>query len=47
MSDIEILWDKLRLHFNDNREWKQLNLQQQQVFIQGVNMLLAVLDKRV
>ena len=47
MSETETLWNAVRKHFNDEREWKNLNMQQQQVFIQGINAFLAVLHKVV
>ncbi len=47
MSEVEQLWNRLRGHFSDTREWSQLNLQQQQVFIQGINNILAVFYKQV
>lgn len=47
MSDVERLWDAVRKHFNDEREWKNLNQMQQQVFMQGINSFLAVLHRMV
>ena len=47
MSEVEQLWSKLAIAFNDNRTWHQLNQQQQQLFIQGVNQILAVCHQLV
>lgn len=46
-SSTEILWDSVRKHFDDAREWNDLNQMQQQVFMQGINSFLAVLHKMV
>lgn len=46
-SETEVLWDAVRKHFDDTREWKDLNQMQQQVFMQGINSFLTVLHKMV
>lgn len=47
MSETEQLWNALRKHYNDDREWKQLTPQQQHVFVQGINAFLAVIHRMV
>lgn len=47
MSDTEKLWSALAAKFGDNRKWSELNMQQQSVFIDGVNRILAVLHRMV
>ena len=47
MSEVEELWIKLAKAFGDSRKWSELNMQQQAVFIDGVNRILAVLHRMV
>jgi len=47
MSEIEQFWEQTAPKFNDQRKWSELTLQQQQVFIQGINHILAVFHKLV
>lgn len=47
MSEVEELWVKLSVAFGDNRKWNELNTQQQSIFIEGVNRVLAVLHRMV
>ncbi len=47
MSDVEQFWQAVAAKFGDNRKWSELNLQQQQVVMQGINNLLAVLHRMV
>ena len=47
MSEVEELWVKLASSFGDNRKWPELTMQQQSVFIDGVNRVLAVLHRMV
>lgn len=46
-SDVEQFWDAVSVKFNDNRKWSELNLQQQSVFIDGINRVLVVLHRLV
>ena len=46
-SGVEQFWDAVSVKFNDNRKWSELNLQQQSVFIDGINRILAVLHRMV
>lgn len=47
MSEVEELWVRLASAFGDNRKWSELTMQQQSVFIEGVNRVLAVLHRLV
>lgn len=47
MSDVEIYWERVAKAFSDERKWHELNGQQQQVVIQSINALLAVLNRMV
>lgn len=47
MSDVEQFWQSVAAKFGDTRKWSELNLQQQQVVIQGLNNVLAVLHRMV
>ena len=47
MSDTEKLWSAVAAKFGDSREWSDLNDQQKQVFMQGINCFLAVLHRMV
>lgn len=46
-SGVEKIWDAIAKHFEDTRTWYQLNQQQQQIFLQAINMMLAVVHKQV
>lgn len=45
MSDVEAFWAKVAAKFGDNRTWYQLNPMEQQMVIQGINMILQVVAK--
>lgn len=47
MSDVEKFWEGVAAKFGDNRKWSDLNLEQQQVLIRGINHILAVLHRVV
>jgi hypothetical protein len=47
MSDTELYWERVSKAFGDERKWTDLNGQQQQVVIQSINALLAVLHRIV
>lgn len=45
MSDVEKFWTAVAAKFGDNRTWYQLNPMEQQMVIQGINMILQVVAK--
>lgn len=45
MSDVEKFWSAVSAKFGDKRTWQQLNPMEQQMVIQGVNMILQVVAK--
>lgn len=45
MSDVEAFWTKVAAKFGDNRTWHQLNPMEQQMVIQGINMILQVVQR--
>jgi hypothetical protein len=45
MSDVEKFWSAVAAKFGDNRNWHQLNPMEQQMIIQGINMILQVVAK--
>ena len=45
MSDVEAFWTKVAAKFGDNRTWHQLNPMEQQMVIQGINMILQVVAR--
>lgn len=45
MSDVEAFWVKVAAKFGDNRNWHQLNPMEQQMVIQGINMILQVVQR--
>jgi hypothetical protein len=45
MSDVEAFWSKVAAKFGDNRTWHQLNPMEQQMIIQGINMILQVVQR--
>jgi hypothetical protein len=46
-NDVEQFWQAVATKFGDNRQWSELDIQQQQVVIQGLNNILAVLHRMV
>jgi hypothetical protein len=46
-SEVEQYWERVSEKFGDTRNWNELNNQQQQVVIQSINALLAVLHRMV
>lgn len=47
MSEVEQYWQAIATKWGDERKWSDLNGQQQQVVIQSINALLAVLHRIV
>ena len=47
MSDVSNYWEAIAAKFGDTRKWNDLTLQQQQVVIQSINALMAVLHRMV
>lgn len=47
MSEVEELFSKLAEKFGDNRKWYQLTRNQQDVFVEGVNRILAVMHRMI
>ena len=45
MSDVEKFWAKTAEKFGDKRTWQQLNPMEQQMVIQGINMILQVVQR--
>ena len=45
MSDVEVFWSKVAEKFGDKRTWYQLNPMEQQMVIQGINMILQVVQR--
>jgi hypothetical protein len=45
MSDVEKFWSKVAEKFSDKRTWQQLNPMEQQMVIQGINMILQVVQR--
>ena len=41
-SDVEKFWTKVAAQFGSKRTWHELNPMEQQMVIQGVNMILQV-----
>lgn len=46
-SPVETTWDAIAKHFEDTRTWYQLTRHQQDVLLQAINMILAVVHKQV
>jgi hypothetical protein len=46
-SEVEQYWEAVASKWGDARNWNELNSQQQQVVIQSINALLAVLHRMV
>ena len=47
MSDVEKLWVKLAEQFGNQRTWHQLSAQEQQVFIDGINRIIVVVNNQL
>ena len=45
MSDVEKFWTRVAAKFGDNRTWHQLNQMEQQMIMQGINMILQVVKR--
>lgn len=45
MSDVEKFWNAAAAKFNDKRTWYELNPMEQQMIIQGINMILQVVQR--
>jgi hypothetical protein len=45
MSEVEQFWSKVAEKFGDKRTWQQLNPMEQQMVIQGINMILQVVQR--
>lgn len=46
-SNVETYWSKIAEKFGDTRKWQELNRNEQDCIIQSINLLLAVLNRRV
>lgn len=42
-SDVELFWDVISKRFGVQREWHSLSAMEQNVFIDGINRILAVI----
>ena len=47
MSEVEQLWYALSAKFGNNRTWHELSAHEQQVFIDGINRIIAVLNNQL
>ena len=45
MSDVELFWARVAEKFGDKRTWHQLNPMEQMQVIQGINMILQVVQR--
>jgi len=45
MSETEKFWDAMAAKFGNQRKWSQLNAQEQQQVIMGINLILAVVSR--
>ena len=45
MSDVEKFWAKVSVQFGNKRTWHELNPMEQQMVIQGINMILQVVHQ--
>jgi hypothetical protein len=45
MSDVERFWSAVAKKFGDKRSWNQLNPMEQMQVIQGINMILQVVQR--
>ena len=46
-SDVEKFWYALSGKFGNNRTWNQLSAQEQHIFIDGINRIIAVLNNQI
>lgn len=46
MSEVEQFWYAVQKHTGDTRKWEELPPQAQSIFIQGINMILAVVNSK-
>lgn len=46
-DDVTRFWEATAAKFNDTRKFHELTPQQQQVFMQGINNILAVMHRMV
>lgn len=46
-SDVSNYWEAVAAKFGDTRKWNDLTLHQQQIVMQSINALLAVLYHQV
>ena len=44
MSDVERFYESARKHFPNSVPWSQLNPMQQMQLVQGINMILGVMQ---
>jgi hypothetical protein len=42
--DVIKYWDAIRKHTNDPRDWSMLSSQEQQMVVQSINLMIAVLS---
>ena len=47
MSEVEQLWYALSTKFGNNRAWRELSAQEQHIFIDGINRIIAVLNNQL
>jgi hypothetical protein len=45
MSDVEAFWSAMAAKFGDTRQWHDLHPQEQMMVIQGINMILQVVQR--
>jgi hypothetical protein len=46
-SEVESYWERIAKAFGDNRTWYDLKPQEQQLVLQSINQMLAVLHRIV
>lgn len=46
-SEVEKFWYALSGKFGNNRTWNQLSAQEQHIFIDGINRIIAVLNNQI
>jgi len=44
MSDVERFYEAIRKHFPNSKPWQELNPMAQMQLVQGINMILMVLQ---
>ena len=44
-SEVETYWERIAKAFGDNRTWNDLKPQEQQLVLQSINQMLAVLHR--